>query len=359
MPLLSERDLRIQSRYNQLKDQIEHNAEIHRIIGKEFELSASRVRHILSDLKKVPTEIPVPITSEFPDKKKPTRSYIDIVDQIRSVQKYKKLTSVSQDEATWNPNPQYPNLPIALCWMPDIHFGSLDTDYDFLERHLDVITTTPNMFVAFGGDLSDNYNVVKHPTGIWGDGVTPEDQFAGLADKLTELDDAKKISAITWGNHDEFSAMAGINPFSVFIRNVSCPLFWDGGGVLTINIGNQSYRGGMRHTHWGVSKLNPTNSPKRMLQFWRGDLDFACVGHVHTAAGEDFTFAGQQRIAVVGGTYKLLDGFSKRWIGDAQPAGYTILLYPDRKHMQLCRYPEDAQDIIMGKIARLATFAAR
>jgi hypothetical protein len=54
----------------------------------------------------------------------------------------------------------------------------------------------------------------------------------------------------------------------------------------------------------------------------------------------------------VGGTYKLNDGFAKRWIGDPQPGGFTLLMYPDRKFMQLVRYPEIAQSILLGEIAR-------
>ena len=90
-----------------------------------------------------------------------------------------------------------------------------------------------------------------------------------------------------------------------------------------------------------------------MIQFWRPNLDAAFLGHVHYAAGEDYVFAGEQKIAVVCGTYKCDDGFRKRWVGDPQPGGFTLLMYPDRKLMQLCRYPDLAADIILGKIARM------
>ena len=49
----------------------------------------------------------------------------------------------------------------------------------------------------------------------------------------------------------------------------------------------------------------------------------------------------------------MLDSWGAKYNGDAAPGGFTILFYPDRKYMQLCRYPEDAADIILGKIARL------
>jgi len=360
----SERDQQILSEFDRLKDQYSSSAEVHRILGQQHHLSASRIRHILSDMKKQPAQkdppiIPESTSEEFPDKKKFTRTYETVVTQIKTVQRYKNDINVSQDDGIWKPKVQYTDLPVAMSWMPDLHFGSLETDYDFFERHLGTIVDTPNMYVAFGGDLSDSYNVGKHPAGIWGDAVTPEDQLSALAEKLSDLDTRHKLTSIVWGNHDEFSSLSGINAFSTFFRNVSCPLFVDGGGVLNAHIGDQIYRLGLRHLFWGHSKLNLTNSPKRMIQFWRPDLDAAFTGHVHYASGEDFVFAGKQKIACVGGTYKLFDGFSKRWVGDPQPGGFTLLMYPNRKHMTLCRYPEDAADIILGKIARLGSFAAR
>jgi hypothetical protein len=293
----------------------------------------------------------------FPDKKVSKRTYDTVLRQIRTSIDYHAEKSASQDEATWIPRPEYPDLPIALVWSPDVHFGGLDVDYDFLEHHQSIIRETPNVYVAFGGDMIDSFNAIKHASAIWGDGVTPEDQMIAWADNLARLDKAHKLAALVWGNHDEFSAMAGINPFSAFFGDVSCPLFIDGGGVLNVKVGTQRYRLGLRHTFWGVSKLNQTNAPKRMIQFWRAGLDAAFTGHVHVAAGEDFHFAGEQRIACVGGTYKLRDGYAKRWYGDPQPGGFTLLMYPDRKHMQLCRYPDDARDVILGRIALQAQAA--
>lgn len=290
----------------------------------------------------------------FPDKKQPVpRTFERVVGEIRRVQAYKASTNVSQDEAAWKPQPQYPALPIALAVLSDLHFGSLDVDYALLEAHLRLITGTPNVYVAFLGDMVDSFNAGHIPEGIWHDGVKPEDQNAAWADKLTALDRIDKLAALTWGNHDEFSSMSGINVFSAFFDKVRCPLFVDGGGVLNVTVGAQQYRLGLRHTHWGQSKLNLTNASKRMMQFWRPNLDAAFLGHVHYAAGEDYVFAGEQKIAVVCGTYKCDDGFRKRWVGDPQPGGFTLLMYPDRKLMQLCRYPDLAADIILGKIARL------
>lgn len=288
---------------------------------------------------------------EFPDKKIVYSGYKDVLQQIKTTQQYKQEKSVSQDEATWFPRRLYPNLPIAITWMSDVHFGSLEVDYELFERHLELIINTPNMFIIFGGDEIDNFNAVKYPDGIWHDGVSPEDQMKAWAELLSRLDEQSKLGAIVWGNHTEFSSAAGINPYSAFFSEVSCPLFVDGGGVLNIILNNIKYRIGIRHTFWGGSKLNITNSPKRMIQFGYPNLDAAFVGHTHNAGGEMFTLEGQEKIAVTGGTYKTKDTFKKRWDGDPHEAGFTILLYPNEKQMLLTRYPEQARDMILGQIA--------
>lgn len=342
-------------RFNEIRPRYSSDPAAHEALRLEFGYANNGVvRRKLTKARKAAPAPAIPFPAVFPDKKKAQpRTYEVVLTEIKRAQEYGERTSLSQDEATWIPRPEYPALPVALTWMPDVHWGSKGVDYGFLESHLKTVRETPNMYAAFGGDLVDNYSAIKHPSGIWGDAVTPEDQFFGLADLLTRMDADGKLAAIVWGNHDEWSALAGINPFSTFFRHVSCPLFIDGGGELHTNVGGHTYHLGLRHVFWGHSKLNLTNSPKRMIQFWRTDLDAAFTGHVHYAAGEDFVFAGQQRVACVGGTYKLFDSFGKRWVGDAQPGGFTLLMYPDRKLMQLCRYPELAADIILGKIARL------
>lgn len=332
-------------------------------IARRYGLSKSSVRgRVGRHKRKLAKQAAAPapeltlIVSPFPDKKRaepPT--FARVTAELQRRQAYANAGSVSQDNARWNPMPQYPDLPIAVTWLSDAHYGSLYTDYALLQRHLDIIKQTPNMYVAIGGDEVDNFNAIKYGDAIWSTGATPEEQMRAWAHLLDDLDGHGKLAAMTWGNHTEFSNMAGINPFSAFFGRVSCPMFVNGGGRLTTRVGMQSYTLGMRHTYWGGSKLNLTNASKRMIQFWREGLDVAFLAHTHYAAYEDYYYAGAQKVAVIGGTYKLYDKFRQLWGDDAHPGGITVLLYPDRKFVQPCRYPDIAQDILLGKIARRRT----
>lgn len=290
----------------------------------------------------------------FPDKKTASSSFDKALDHIISAQKYKEERSVSQEEATWIPYGEYPEVPIGLTWMPDIHFSNLDVDYQILHEDLHTIASTPNMFVAFGGDMIDNFNPMKYPDGMLSDAIDPQDQIITWMEMLRTLDGYSKIAAIVWGNHEDFSKVAGHSLFQGYMRDLSCPIFADGGGVLNVVTEGARYRLGLKHTFWGNSKLNKTNAPKRMMQFGYDDLDAAFVGHVHSASGEMFQEAGRERIAVTGGTYKIHDRFAKRWGNNSELGGFTVLLYPQEKRMALYRRPQYARDAIMNEIHSLS-----
>jgi len=288
--------------------------------------------------------------SPFPDKKVSIINHQEITQQLKEAQIYEARRSVSQEEATWLGFAEYDHIPRGLVFMTDVHYGNLGVDYELLERHLETIRNTPNMFVVFAGDMIDNFNPAKIPDGMLGDGVSPQDQAEAMMQIVTELDQQGKLVAITWGNHEDFSRVAGHDVFRTWFRELQAPIFADGGGVVNAMIEGVHYRIGIRHTFWGNSSLNKTNAPKRMMQFGYDNLDLAVVGHVHKAAGEMFTERGAERIAITGGTYKLDDHFGKKWGHTPEPPGYTVLLYPYQKKMQLCRTPEFASDTIINAI---------
>ena len=361
---LTPREAEIYAEFTRLLPEHTSEAAAKESVAKRFGLSAHTVRKYVSAARRkgaedvMPLEkrdTPFPANPVFPDKKQPKPvTFESVIEETERRQRYYRDTALSQEEADWYPQPEYQTIPIALTWLCDAHYGSIRVDYDLLKSHTSTILNTPNCYVAIGGDEIDNASAIKIPTEAHFQGVKPDHQARGWADLLARFDAKQKIAAMTWGNHTAWSDMAGIDVFSTFFGSTRCPFFIEkGGGVLHLHLGNQKYHISLRHTFWGNSRLNITNAPKRVMQFWKEGLDVSLLGHVHTAAGEDLTVSGKQRIAVVGGTYKVLDSWGSQWGGDAAPGGFTILFYPDTKRMQLCRYPEDAADIILGKIARL------
>lgn len=282
----------------------------------------------------------------FPDKKVPKVDYPRITEHIKEGDEIRKEMNVGQDEATWNIPLERPDRPAAMIWLTDMHYGHASTRQDLIDKYLNMIETTPNMFGLIGGDIVDNFSAAKHPVAAVGDVVPPQIQTQAFMERLRELDKKKKIGAFVYGNHEAFLDMAGYDYYQSFMQNLNAPVF-NRGGLLRTNIGDQSYGIGLGHKFWGRSKLNPLNAPYRALQNWFGDeADAVLLGDDHQAGGGAVDMAGHRKIFIDGGTFKH-DSTGLQWgLGKAGMPGFTLLLWPNKKHMELTHDPETAREFL-------------
>jgi len=287
----------------------------------------------------------------FPDKHRPSISFEEATNEIRRQVEYSKKVEIAQEEATWLAYGEYPDLPVAIVYMTDVHYGGKGVDYDMLERHIKVIEETPNMFLLMGGDLIDAFSPAKHPTGMGGNALAPDEQVEAMMDMLTRLDEKSKLGAIQIGNHDDWADVAGYR-FERFLQELQCPIFKGAGNInIMVGDGGETYRVYWSHTHWGNSKLNITNAAKRAMQFSSPDAEIALLGHVHKASAEQFDIAGEDKIAIIGGTYKQKDSWASKWgMNTPGKPGYTIFLWPDQHRKEVIRTPEFASDILTNAI---------
>jgi hypothetical protein len=167
--------------------------------------------------------------------------------------------------------------------------------------------------------------------------MPPQIEGRTWGQKLEKIDRKSKLLAAGFGNHDDFTFEASQNDYyDTFMSELSCPIFTEG-GVLHIGVGTQWYHLAMTHRYWGTSKLNPTNACKRYLEHENPYADIILLGHTHQSEGIHFERGGKDRVAVIGGTYKVDDPFArKRGIGGrAGSPGWAVALWPDRRQMQL------------------------
>src|SRR3990167_4815499 len=99
----------------------------------------------------------------FPDKKQANINFDRVTNFIKEYATLTHEADVGQETATFLAHGEYPNLPINIVYMTDIHYGNRGTDYDLLQEHFKIIEETPNTFVIFGGDEVDNFSPSKHP----------------------------------------------------------------------------------------------------------------------------------------------------------------------------------------------------
>ena len=147
------------------------------------------------------------------------------------------------------------------------------------------------------------------------------------------MDDEDKIVAMGFGNHNQWLRGVGYKFENTWLQGFKAPVL-NCGGVVTIKYGSQEYKVAISHMHWGSSKLNPTNACKRMLEHDYPEADIAFLGHTHQKEALQFTRAGQNKVAVIGGTYKTEDEFgSEHGLGNCRGnlGGITLALFPDTK----------------------------
>ena len=283
----------------------------------------------------------------FPDKKPRelnTQAIDELLIQSRSI--YERF-EIGQREATFYPNADFYNRPVVFVLMTDTHYGAVTVNTELLNKHLEIIESTPNFFMVHNGDHTDNFNATgKWASGMEEDPLPTKVAARAWAKKLKRLDDLGKIGVLGFGNHDDFGKNAGQDYHDTFLSDFRCPIFTSG-GLLHIVHGQEHYALAMSHKYWGTSKLNPTNACKRYLDFEEPDADIVFLGHTHQSEGLTFEKGGRKRVACIGGTYKDLDEFArKNGIGGRSGTpGWAVALFPNQHKMVLYDDLEDAREV--------------
>lgn len=291
-------------------------------------------------------------TSPFPDKVLPVYDYHRTTEFLKESRQISKESRIGQKEATWIPQLDYPLQPFAISLISDMHYGSINVDYDLLDEHFDIIENTPNFFMATNGDHTDSFNAIKFQSGMFENPLPPHFQAKALFNKLLELDRKNKIGVISQGNHDMFGFEGGEDYYETFAREFKAPIF-DRGGLLTIDTAGYKYKMVMNHTYWGKSKINITNVAKRLIEYeGGGDADIGWVGHTHQSSYEMFTKGPKELLAVVSGTYKVDDDWAARQGISARSGhpGICVILWPTENKMEVFKNIKVAQQFILGSV---------
>ena len=275
----------------------------------------------------------------FPDKKIQEIDFSKTTQALQSAQAILKAFDIGQIEATWKPDLEYPMLPIAVLLATDIHYGSTRVTYSKLIHHLDLVENTPNFGMVSNGDHVDNFNATgKWASGMMENPLPPQVQARVMCARLLQIDQKKRIGVLSHGNHDDFGEAAGQDWYESFLGKFQCPIFV-AGGLLHIALKDQEYSLALNHTYWGTSKINPTNAPKRFLEYEYPQADIAFLGHTHQSSLEHFDRGGKDVIAAIGGTYKLDDRWArKKGIGGrGGDPGMTLMLWPKERRMEILK----------------------
>jgi predicted phosphodiesterase len=259
-----------------------------------------------------------------------------------------KEASLHEKEATWQVDAEFPDAPIGILLATDIHYGSVNTDYDLLKEHLSIVEDTPNFFMVTNGDHVDNFNVTgKWATGVYENPLPPQIQTKAFIERLKQIDAKGKLGVMSFGNHDNFAEVTGYDWFDTFATDLKAPVFKTG-GFLHILDGEQHYGLALTHKYWGSSKLNPTNAAKRFWEHEYPQADIVFLGHTHQSEVLHWERGGKDRIAVIGGTYKSEDNWArKNGIGGRSGSpGIALVVHPKEHRMLAFKDIRDAADYV-------------
>lgn len=200
---------------------------------------------------------------------------------------------------------------VGLANLADIHAGGTGVDYPRLFSELELINSTPGLFVATVGDMVDNYILTKLAFVQRDNPLSIGDEWA-ITRRVLNLIAPRHVLAVG-GNHDAWTTIAsGVDYFGAVLSAVSPETLYDtDDSRVTIKIGDRRWPGRLRHKWSGHSIYNPTHGIERGFLF---DHDFAWgVGaHTHVSGlARTFNASGENGLAVLCGTYKRIDDYAR------------------------------------------------
>jgi len=280
--------------------------------------------------------------------------YERALEVLKKAQEFQYSVEVGVREAVWKPQLDYPDLPFALFLFTDPHLGSVRVDYDLLERHLALVEDTPNFGLVANGDEVDAFSAVnpKYAAGAYENPLSPQFQTLAWLDKLKRLSQKGKVGCLSFGNHNNMVSPAGYDWLESFCRDLNTRVFTSG-GLLRIQVGREEYKLALTHKFWGFSKINPTLSTKRFMEYEYPEAEVLFLGHYHVSEMLFFERGGKERIGVIGGTYKLDEVWARQQGigGRGGKPGHTVLLFPNTHKIIGFKHIEDAVMFLSSLIA--------
>ncbi len=237
----------------------------------------------------------------------------DLLDFIEDGQKRLKKMDAEQGEA--NIKISTTSKYVALMFLSDIHLENVNTDLRGLRRDFDIIKSTKDFYVGFGGDLIDNFIVGPHKEGVI-EAVIPPKAARIAAGKLFDSIRERLLWTIL-GCHDAWDRdYADYNLPEHIARKLKIPYLGHGGDInLTVHNKKskkeQLYNIHARHKYRGSSGLtNGTACCKNVLRNIDPKFDIVAISHNHFAEIKIEHYLRKDRVFIRTGSYKKEDRFS-------------------------------------------------
>ena len=203
----------------------------------------------------------------------------DYITELEEIQKTFRTRTFTRSR----PVSEFPELVITipdelntieLAPLYDVHIGSRQHDGGLLDKHLDWIANTPNVFTFNGGDAYENVTDFKMgPTPM-----NPEEQLLEATKKFARVQH-KMLFAIPGNHEDRTFKHAGMDGAKRLADNLKVPYFGDY-CFCTLNWRGNHFRLLAHHGSGGASTAGAQRNSARKDLAW-SKPDILWTGHIH------------------------------------------------------------------------------
>lgn len=218
----------------------------------------------------------------------------------------------------------FTHAPLCLVVCADQHFGAPGVDIRRIFEEQQAIMRTPGTYVLLGGDTVDNMIVGRLMSQQMFTSTTQEESWALAEDYVRRFED--RIVGAVSGNHTQWTTkMLGVDYDRQIVRDAA--LYDTDDLLVTVHAGPHELLLRLRHKWSGNSIYNPTHGIERAARFdsSRPDVYIGC--HVHKGAmAREFVLDARRKLAMLAGTYKMVDSYARTEGFPANDASTAVAL---------------------------------
>jgi hypothetical protein len=235
------------------------------------------------------------------------------------------------------------NLPVAVAPTGDWHIGMEGVLYDEMDGDFNALAGLPGVYLVGMGDYAHNPKARMRPGSALYRMIIPDpDEQYRLAMYQAQKMAGQWLGLIK-GCHDDWDAqLAGFERVSKMASALETA-YLGHGAVITIHLGDQTYKTIVRHKYTYESSINLTNTQRRA---WEqiDQADAVVFGHLHHTVSHKEPRGGQDVIYMRSGSYFHWDDWGMK-IGHfkGQRGVPLLILYPD-KHKIVPFYGADLDE---------------
>jgi len=217
-----------------------------------------------------------------------------------------------------------PTIPIdesgwfGIVFWSDQHIGNIWTQTLTILKEAEIIETTPGLYCAHGGDMTDGAIPASPHSGIKSEQIVPPFMQRECAIRVAKQI-ANKLILVIQGCHERWTNDAADYDFMAQAAKETDTVYAGGGTKFYLECtGGAKYCGVYHHKATGYSQFNGCHPCVRRALFHEQEADIIAVAHEHITAQSIEVIGERLRYMMRTGARKNFDKFASTLGNDAK-----------------------------------------